>query len=156
MQIIFIGVFATLVIDLWAMMLKHGFKQQTTDWGMAGRWFAYLPRGVFIHNPIGKTEPVNNEKLIGWSAHYTTGVIYAWMYIALVTKVFNTQPELISALLFGIVTVLAPWFIMQPGMGMGVLASKTPNPWTKRFQSLTVHSIFGLALYVSWKIISGI
>lgn len=150
------GAFATLVIDLWAMIIKHGFKQQTTDWGMAGRWFAYLPRGVFIHRPIGKTEPVNYEKLIGWSAHYIIGVIYAWMYIAIVAQVLNAQPQLGSALIFGIVTVLAPWFILQPGMGMGVLASKTPNPWTKRFLSLTVHCIFGLALYASWKITSGI
>lgn len=150
LQIIFIGTFATLVIDLWALVLKHGFRQQTMDWGMAGRWFAYLPRGVFIHRPIGKTEPVSNEKLIGWLAHYTTGIIYAWMYIALMGMVFSVQPNLNSALLFGLATVLAPWFILQPGMGVGVFANKAPDPWKKRLTSLATHAVFGVALYLGW------
>lgn len=144
------GIFATLLIDLWALVVKHGFKQATTDWGMAGRWFAYLPRGVFIHQPIGKTDPVSHERIIGWSVHYAIGVIYAWLYIIIITDGLSMQPALASAVVFGIATVLAPWFIMQPGMGMGVLARKTPNPNTKRLVSLSMHAIFGSGLYVGW------
>ena len=155
LQILFIGIFATLVIDLWAMVLKHGFKQQTMNWGMAGRWFAYLPRGVFIHRPIGKTDPVANEKFIGWSAHYAIGIIYAWMYIALVTMVFSQQPTLTTAVVFGLATIVAPWFIMQPGMGLGVLARKAPDPWIKRLTSLSMHTIFGVALFAGWWIVNG-
>lgn len=155
LQIIFMGVFATLVIDLWALMLKHGFKQQTTNWGMAGRWFAYLPRGVFIHSPIGKTESVKNEKLIGWSAHYAIGVIYAWMYILMTANVLNRQPDITTAVLFGLVTVVAPWLILQPGMGMGIFARKAPDPWIKRLTSLSVHTIFGVALFVGWWVVNG-
>lgn len=148
------GIFATVVIDLWALVIKNGFKQQTTDWGIAGRWFAYIPRGKFIHRPIGKTEPVRHEKLIGWTGHYSIGVIYAWIYIVLMSKLFAIQPTLMSAIAFGVATVFAPWFIMQPGFGMGVMASNTPNPGIKRLASLSVHTIFGLALYAGWRIFS--
>lgn len=144
------GIFATVIIDLWALVLKHGFKQQTTDWGIAGRWFANIARGNFIHRPIAKTAPVNNERLIGWTVHYIIGVIYAWLYIVIINNILTTQPALSSAILFGIATVVAPWFIMQPGFGMGIMARNTPNPNVKRLMSLSVHAIFGVALYLGW------
>jgi hypothetical protein len=153
-QILIMGVIATLAIDLWALVLKRGFNQQTMDWGLAGRWFAYMPRGVFFHRPIGKTSPVKNEKLIGWSAHYIVGIIYAWMYITLMTMVFSRQPDLFSAVIFGLATVLAPWLIMQPGMGMGVFASKVLNPGLKRLVSLSVHTVFGVGLFVGWWVVN--
>ena len=156
LQILFMGIFATVIIDLWALILKHGFKQQTTDWSMAGRWFATIPRGQFIHRPIAKTPPVNNEILIGWTVHYIIGVIYAWMYIVIITTILKTQPAITSAILFGIATVVAPWFIMQPGFGMGIMARNTPNPNVKRFMSLSVHFIFGVALYLGWSIAKAI
>jgi hypothetical protein len=45
--------------------------------------------------------------------------------------------------------VAAPLFVMQPAMGMGIAASKTPNPATARLRSLVVHAAFGVGLYVS-------
>ena len=154
-QIFFMGIFATVTIDLWALVLKHGFKQQTTDWGMAGRWFANLPRGKFIHTPISKTAPVKHETPIGWTVHYIVGITYAWMYIIIVNDLLNAEPSLVSATLFGIATVIAPWFIMQPGFGMGIMARHAPNPNVKRLLSLSVHAIFGVALYVGWVIVKG-
>ena len=151
-EILFIGVFATATIDIFALFLKHGLKQATTNWGMVGRWFAGMPRGTFIHRPIGKSPPVNHESAIGWSMHYIIGVVYAGIYLAIVEASTLTQPGLLSAIAFGLATVLAPWLTMQPGLGMGVFARKAPDPWKKRITSLVVHSIFGAALFVSWLI----
>lgn len=123
---------------------------------MAGRWFANLPRGKFIHNTIAKTAPVSNERIIGWTVHYIIGVVYAWMYLVIVNKILATQPSLINAIIFGVVTVVAPWFIMQPGFGMGIMASSAPNPNIKRLMSLSVHFIFGVALFIGWQTTSGI
>jgi DMSO reductase anchor subunit len=36
---------------------------------------------------------------------------------------------------------------MQPGMGAGIAASRTRNPWSARLQSLVTHTIFGMGLY---------
>mgnify|MGYP001322977835 CR=1 FL=1 len=55
--------------------------------------------------------------------------------------------ECAIGLLFGIVTVLAPFLIMQPAFGLGFAASKTPNPMQARLRSLMNHTAFGCGLY---------
>ena len=52
-------------------------------------------------------------------------------------------------MLVGVVTVLAPFLIMQPGMGAGIAASRTPRPGAARLQSLITHAVFGFGLYLA-------
>jgi hypothetical protein len=59
------------------------------------------------------------------------------------------HPTIGPALLVGIGTVLAPFLVLQPGMGAGVAASRTPRPVAARVQSLVTHTVFGLGLYAS-------
>ena len=59
------------------------------------------------------------------------------------------RPTLGPALAVGIGTVAAPFFLMQPGMGAGIAASRTPRPNAARLQSLLTHAVFGLGLYVA-------
>jgi hypothetical protein len=59
------------------------------------------------------------------------------------------QPTLLPALIIGVATVVAPFFLMQPGMGAGVAASKTPKPNAVRIRSLVTHAIYGVGLYLS-------
>ena len=59
------------------------------------------------------------------------------------------SPTLLPALAIGIATVAAPFLVMQPAMGAGFAASRTPNPRAARLQSIVTHAIFGLGLYVS-------
>lgn len=150
---IFIGVLATMALDIWSQLLAHVFNLPATNWALVGRWFGHMPGGVFIHRPIGKSEAVPNEQIIGWSAHYIIGVIYAWLYLVLITQVLNSEPRPVSALLFGLATVVAPWFILQPGMGLGIFARFAPDPAIKRLTSLLAHSVFGLSLYAGWWLI---
>jgi hypothetical protein len=49
----------------------------------------------------------------------------------------------------GTVTVVMPFFVMQPAMGAGVAASRTPTPWINRLRSLLTHAIFGLGMYLA-------
>ena len=49
-------------------------------------------------------------------------------------------------LAFGLVTVAAPFLLMQPALGVGIAASKTPNPTAARLRSLMTHAAFGLDL----------
>jgi len=58
------------------------------------------------------------------------------------------NPTLISALIFGMVTVSAPFLIMQPSFGLGVAASKTSSPMQARLRSLMNHAVFGVGLYL--------
>jgi hypothetical protein len=54
----------------------------------------------------------------------------------------------LPAVLYGSGTVVFPLFIMQPSLGFGVAASRTPNPTQARLKSLMTHTVFGVGLYV--------
>ena len=43
----------------------------------------------------------------------------------------------------------APFLLMQPGMGAGIAASRTPRPAIARVHSLLNHLAFGAGLYLS-------
>ena len=53
------------------------------------------------------------------------------------------------ALLVGVATIAAPFLVLQPGMGAGIAASKTPRPWRARLRSLATHATFGVGLYLA-------
>jgi Protein of unknown function (DUF2938) len=142
-----IGLLATLVIDIWAILLRRVARLPTANWALVGRWFGYLPRGKFVHHPIGDSAAIPYELMIGWVAHYSTGVAYGIAYLGIVQGLMLRSPTLISALVFGLVTLVAPWLILQPGMGAGVFASRTPRPGVTRLVNVSVHAVFGVSLY---------
>ena len=144
-----IGIGATAVLDLWSTLLKRLFAVPAPDWGMVGRWFGHFPQGRFVHESIGAASPVRGERLIGWTAHYAIGIAYAALLLAIWGLDWARQPTLLPALVVALFTVVAPFFIMQPGMGAGIAASRTPNPAQARLRSLLNHSVFGVGLYLS-------
>jgi len=104
---ILIGAGATALVDLWSLARRRLMHTPLPDYGLVGRWIAWLPRGRFRHRPIAAT----------------------------------------PALLFGLATVAAPFLLMQPGMGAGIAASRSPRPGVARVQSLLTHAVFGVGLY---------
>jgi len=149
-QGVLIGVIATIGIDVWAAIARHVLRLPTADWALVGRWFGHIPKGIFFHRSIASSPPIPNEMAIGWIAHYCTGIAYGVGYLAVVQLLFGANPSLLSALIFGLVTLGAPWLIMQPGMGAGPFASKTPRPGLIRLVNLSMHGIFGALLYIGW------
>jgi hypothetical protein len=148
-----IGIIATIVMDLWALIAKHVLRLPTADWALVGRWFGHLPRGVFVHPAIASSAPIKNELAIGWIAHYVTGIAYGLLYLGIIQGLLTREPDFTSALIFGLVTLVAPWLIMQPGMGAGVFATRTPRPNLVRLVNLSMHVVFGVGLYLAWQII---
>ena len=65
-------------------------------------------------------------------------------------------PSVLPALAVGLCTVAFPLFVMQPAMGMGVAASRTPAPLKNCMRSMTNHTVFGLGLYLSAVVIEWI
>lgn len=149
-QTLVMGVFATIAIDIWSYFSNRVLKFPRTNWAMVGRWLGHLPSGQIIHRPISSAAPINNELLLGWVFHYLIGIAYAAIYVAFVFIALQETPTLLSAWVFGLVTVLSPWFILQPSLGLGVAASKAPKPNLARAQNLIIHSIFGVGLYYGW------
>lgn len=147
--IVSIGIGATAVMDLWSLLRERLFNIPTTNWGMVGRWIAYMRKGKFCHTSIAKSKPVRGENGIGWVAHYAIGISYAVLLVILCGEEWIHMPSLKPALVVGIATVIAPFFILQPGMGMGIAAAKTPKPNAIRLHSIINHAVFGLGLFLS-------
>ena len=151
-----IGAGATAVTDLWAVVRKRLLGVPPPDYGLVGRWLAYLPRGRFRHDPIAATAPVPGERLIGWIGHYLIGIAFAALLLAIFGLEWARHPTIVPALVVGIGTVAAPFLLMQPGMGAGIAASRTPRPAAARLQSIVTHGIFGLGLYAAGWVTSGL
>ena len=149
MHAVLIGGGATALLDLWTLARRRLTGTPLPDYGLVGRWFAYMARGRFRHEAIGKTPPAPGEALIGWTAHYAIGMAFALVLLAIWGLEWARQPTPGPALIVGIGSVLAPFLLMQPGMGAGIAARRTPNPAAARRRSLAMHAVFGLALYLA-------
>lgn len=150
-QTLCLGIGATIVMDIWLLILKI-FKVPTLNFAFLGRWVGWIFQGKFIHQSIAQSPQIKGEYLLGWIAHYSVGLIFAFSFLFIVGSDWLIHPQFYSALLFGVVTVLIPFFIMQPAMGSGIASSKTPLPFLNFLKSLMNHSIFGCGLYLTAKI----
>lgn len=146
--IVFIGIGATAVMDLWLLVLKR-LGVPTQGFALIGRWVGHLLRGRLRHEAIGRSPPIPGELALGWVTHYAVGIGFAVLLVALQGPAWLAQPTVGAALMVGVGTVLVPWLVMQPAMGAGVAASKTPTPFKNCLRSLANHTVFGLGLYLA-------
>lgn len=146
---IVVGSSATLLTDLWNLFLKRAFGIPSLSYCLLGRWLRYMPEGTFRHANIVATPPKSFECAVGWMAHYTIGIVLALVFIVVASSDWLTHPTLLPALLYGIVTVVFPLFVMQPSLGLGIASSKTSKPAQARLKSFMTHTVFGVGLWVS-------
>ena len=144
-----IGLGATLVMDLWNVFLKRAFKVSSLNYCLLGRWLRLIPQGTLRHTSIAAAPPQSLECATGWLAHYSIGLVFALGFVLLVSGDWLARPRLPPALLYGMATVVFPFFILQPSLGFGIASSKAPHPARARLKSLGTHTMFGLGLYVS-------
>lgn len=144
-----IGLGATLAMDLWAVLLTIVFRQPKANWAPVGRWFYHLKDGRVFHHSIGESEPCRHERALGWTAHYVVGIAYGIMLALMVGPAWFAEPTVLPAWIWAVITVAAGWFLLQPGLGIGWAASKTPNPTKVRVLNLAAHTVFGLGLWAT-------
>lgn len=148
-----IGIGATVLMDLWGIARQSLLGIAPPNYGLVGRWIAHMRRGQFRHASIAAAAPVRGERIIGWTVHYLTGIAFAALLIGLYGAEWVRDPTPVPAIAIGMGTVAAPFLLMQPGMGAGIAASRTPDPAAARLQSLITHAIFGLGLYLTGRLI---
>ena len=149
-----IGIGATLFMDLWNLFLKRAFNIPSLNYCLLGRWIRHMTTGTFRHQSITAAPQRSFECQTGWLAHYTIGVVFAFAFLVLMSVDWLARPTFLPALFYGIATVVFPFFIMQPSLGLGVAASRTPKPMQARLKSLLTHTVFGVGLYVSALVVS--
>ena len=149
-----VGIGATLLIDLWALLLRRAFSIPSLSYCLLGRWVLHMPGGTFVHRSIAAAPPKPHECATGWMAHYLIGTVFAVVFVLLASGRWLERPTLWPALAFGVATTLVPYFVMQPSLGLGFAASRTPRPNQARLKSLATHTVFGLGLYL-WALVWG-
>lgn len=143
-----IGAGATVAMDMWAAVLRR-LGVPSLNFALLGRWIGHIPEGRWLHESIARAAPVRGELLLGWGAHYSIGIAFAVLLLAVHGLSWARSPTLAPALLIGIVTVVAPLFILQPALGAGIASLKTPTPVFNCVKSLVTHTVFGVGLYLA-------
>lgn len=147
-HMVVVGIGATAVMDVWLLLLSR-LGVPTTSFAMVGRWVGHFARGRFAHAAISKAAPIPFELGLGWLTHYVIGIAYAVLLVVAQGTPWLDQPTVLPALVFGVATVAAPWFVMQPAMGAGFLALKTPTPLKNCLRNLANHAVFGTGIYLA-------
>jgi hypothetical protein len=149
------GAGATLATDLWALLLR-AFGVASLDWALVGRWIGHWFRGRFVHERIALAAPVTGERALGWGFHYGVGMAFALVLLIVTGPQWAARPTLLPCLITGWATAVFPFFVMQPALGAGIPASRTPQPWIARMKSLLTHTVFGLGLYLALRAIAAL
>lgn len=144
-----IGIGGTVALDLWAVVLKKVSGTPGTNWAMVGRWLGHMPHGRFMHDAIGMAEPVTHELLLGWAFHYAIGVAYGLLLIATAGTTWLQSPSPFEPVALALALLAAPYFVMMPGLGLGIAGSRTPRPQLTRLKSAAAHTVFGLGMYAT-------
>ena len=74
--------------------------------------------------------------------------MFALVFVASSSGTWLARPTFLPALLYGVATVVFPFFILQPSLGLGIASARTPKPTQARLKSVMTHLVFGVGLYV--------
>ena len=141
-----VGIGATVLMDLWNLFLKRAFGLPSLNYCMLGRWVRHMP-GAFRHASIAAASKKSGECVTGWLAHYSIGISLAIGLVLIVSGDWLARPTLVPALLYGVGTIVFPFLVLQPALGLGVASSKTAKPVQARLKSLATHVVYGVGLY---------
>jgi hypothetical protein len=146
---VLLGLGANVLFDVWQRLLARLTGQPAPNWAPIGRWFWHLRAGKVFHDDIGKAAPYDRELALGWVGHYAVALAYGVMFVLIVGPDWLASPRFLPAWIFGLATVVFGWFLLQPGLGLGWAASRTPNPTKVRLLNLAGHAVFGTGLWLT-------
>ena len=110
--------------------------------------------GHLIARDLESQAERKNELAVGWLVHYGVAIgyaaIYSWLMHATILRA-----GLVDGLIFGVISVVVPWFFFLPCLGKGILARLTPNPPLVCALALMMHSLFGLSIGLGFAAFAG-
>lgn len=148
MRAVALGIGATLVMDIWNQFLARVFGIPSLSYCLLGRWVRHMAEGTFRHPSIAAVAPRSMECAVGWMTHYSIGIGLAATFVLAIAPHWPTHPTALPALLYGIATIVFPFFLMQPAFGLGIASARAPRPAQARLKSLATHTVFGIGLYL--------
>jgi len=153
MRSIFIGVLATLTMDLLSAVAYKLRLTAPLAPNLIGRWFASVARAQPIHADIAREASVHHELAIAMPVHYAIGVTLALFYLIAMAALGWTPRSLGAALAFGLCTNVFPWLLMFPAMGYGFFGVHGPEGTRLFLSSLMSHVFYGVGLWLAASIL---
>lgn len=144
-----VGIGGTVALDLYAWLLQRIAGIPGTHWAMVGRWIGHMREGRFVQPALPKAAKVPGELAIGWIVHYLIGIGYGLLLVAVAGAGWLQAPTPVAPVALALALLVLPYFVMMPGMGLGVAASRAPKPNVARLKSVAGHSVFGLGMYLT-------
>lgn len=141
---VLLGAGATVFMDLYTLVIKKIWNIPSLDYCILGRWIGHFKKGTFNHPNIIQASRLQGEKALGWIAHYSIGIIFAYVLLFTWGESWLIHPTAFPPVVIGLATTLAPWLIMQPAFGFGIAASRLPHPSIARLRSLQAHLVYGI------------
>ena len=144
------GIFCCIGMDLWQRILFLTFNIPPANWSTAGRWFIMMvSKKMIINQNLDNENPIKYELQIGWVFHYCVAIGYGFVYyFFLMAGILDAS--ILSGLIFGLISVIVPWFFYLPVTGKGFMGNKTPNPTLTRLLSTSSHVIVGIFLAIGF------
>ncbi|EZQ10540.1 DUF2938 family protein [Acinetobacter sp. Ver3] len=146
--ILALGLSATLIMDFLGWVRAMIFKIPSFNYAYLGRFFFLVKNKKYVYRNITEAPVHKFEYITGWVFHYITGIFFALIY-TYIDNSHTTLEAFISSILFGLSTAIIPFLVMQPILGFGFFASKTPNQWISIKNSLVAHLNFGIGLFIA-------
>ena len=105
-------------------------------------------QGKIIPKDIRQTAPLRNEKAEYYLSNYLIGIALAGCYLLLTSFVKDISESAWTAFVFGLFTIVFPWFWLLPSTGFGFMADKSAKRKQILKTNLINHTNFGIGLYV--------
>jgi hypothetical protein len=145
------GIVCCIAMDVWQRILFLTFNIPPTNWSITGRWFMMLiSKKIIFNQNLDHENPVRYELQIGWAFHYWVAIIYGFAYYFLVAVFDILDTSILSGLIFGLISVIVPWFFYLPVTGKGFMGNKTPNPTLTILLSTSSHVVVGVFLAIGF------
>ena len=144
---IFAGIFCCIAMDIWQRILFLTLDIPPSNWSSAGRWLIMLiSKKIFVNQNLDNENPIKYELQIGWVFHYCVAIGYGFAYYFFMTVFDVLDTSIFSGLIFGLISVVIPWFFFLPVTGKGFMGNKTPNPNLTKLLSTCSHVVLGIFL----------
>jgi hypothetical protein len=109
-----------------------------------------ISKKIIFNQNLDHENPVRYELQIGWAFHYWVAIIYGFVYYFLLAVFDILDTSILSGLIFGLISVIVPWFFYLPVTGKGFMGKKTPNPTLTILLSTSSHVVVGVFLAIGF------
>jgi hypothetical protein len=142
------GVLGTLAMDLLNNLVARTGVFLKIDVAMIGWMAAGWTKGRFRYGHPDEMEPVTNEMIYGYLAHFGIGVSFSIPFILGWDLWVGGPASPLWAVLYGVTTTAASFLFVYPSMGLGAFGRRSSERIKAFITPIANHFFYGVGLAV--------